>query len=114
MHRLVMNDRQFVSPLPPAVDLAWFVNYCGPSAVPREPSWSFTSNNLRLGLGDRLDPTAWESQLGLALLRQSCRASSLDRVGNWHMNVGHLRQALGYQQQALDLLESLGDRRGVG
>jgi hypothetical protein len=38
---------------------------------------------------------------------------SLDRVGNWHLNVGRVRQALEYQQEALEVLESLGDRRGV-
>jgi tetratricopeptide (TPR) repeat protein len=43
----------------------------------------------------------------------SCIARSLDRVGNWHMNTGRVRQALAYQQEALEVLESLGDRRGV-
>src|SRR5262249_53890370 len=40
-------------------------------------------------------------------------ARSLDRIGNWHMNVGRVGQALAYQRQALELLESIGDRRGV-
>jgi tetratricopeptide (TPR) repeat protein len=40
-------------------------------------------------------------------------ARSLDRVGNWHLNVGEVRQALAYQIQALELLESTGDQRGV-
>jgi DNA-binding CsgD family transcriptional regulator/tetratricopeptide (TPR) repeat protein len=40
-------------------------------------------------------------------------ARSLDRVGNWHLNVGRVRQALEHQQEALEVLESLGDRRGV-
>jgi DNA-binding CsgD family transcriptional regulator len=48
-----------------------------------------------------------------SLNEKSCIALSLDRVGNWHMNTGHVRQALAYQQQALEVLESLGDRRGV-
>ena len=40
-------------------------------------------------------------------------ARSLDRVGNWHMNTGRVRQALAYQHEALAVLESIGDRRGV-
>src|SRR5579859_4083891 len=43
----------------------------------------------------------------------SCIARSLDRVGNWHMNTGRVRQALTYQQAALEVLESVGDRHGV-
>lgn len=42
-----------------------------------------------------------------------CIARSLDRVGNWHMNTGRIMQALTYQQEALVVLESTGDRRGV-
>jgi DNA-binding CsgD family transcriptional regulator len=42
-----------------------------------------------------------------------CIARSLNRVGNWHLNVGRVRQALAYQQQALEQLEALGDRRGA-
>ena len=48
-----------------------------------------------------------------ALNDRGCVARSLDRVGNWHLNVGRVRQALECQQEALELLESLGDRRGV-
>jgi DNA-binding CsgD family transcriptional regulator len=40
-------------------------------------------------------------------------ARSLDRLGNWHLNVGRVPQALDYQRQALEVLESSGDRRGV-
>ena len=43
----------------------------------------------------------------------ACIARSLDRVGNWHLNVGEVRQALAHQRQALELLESAGDQRGV-
>jgi DNA-binding CsgD family transcriptional regulator/tetratricopeptide (TPR) repeat protein len=43
----------------------------------------------------------------------SCIARSLDRVGNWHMNTGRVLQALTCQRQALEVLESVGDRRGV-
>jgi DNA-binding CsgD family transcriptional regulator len=57
------------------------------------------------------------AELSLALARElndrGCVARSLDRVGNWHLNVGRVRKALEYQQEALELLESLGDRRGV-
>jgi DNA-binding CsgD family transcriptional regulator len=42
-----------------------------------------------------------------------CIARSLDRVGNWHMNTGRIRQALAHQQMALEVLESVDDRRGV-
>jgi predicted ATPase len=42
-----------------------------------------------------------------------CIARSLDRVGNWQMNIGKVPEALDYQRQALDVLESMGDRRGV-
>src|SRR5262249_55378015 len=34
-------------------------------------------------------------------------------VGNWHLNVGEVHQALAYQRQALELLEATGDRRGA-
>ena len=44
---------------------------------------------------------------------KSCIARSLDRVGNWHMNTGRVLRALAYQQQALELLESIDDHRGV-
>jgi DNA-binding CsgD family transcriptional regulator len=44
---------------------------------------------------------------------KGCIARSVDRIGNWHMNTGHVRQALAYEQQALELLESLDDPRGV-
>jgi len=57
------------------------------------------------------------AERSLAVARQlndrGCVARSLDRVGNWHLNVGRVRQALEYQQEGLELLESLGDRRGV-
>jgi DNA-binding CsgD family transcriptional regulator/tetratricopeptide (TPR) repeat protein len=42
-----------------------------------------------------------------------CIARSLDRVGNWHMNTGRVRQALASQQMALEVLESVDDRLGV-
>ncbi|HYW90487.1 MAG TPA: tetratricopeptide repeat protein, partial [Chloroflexota bacterium] len=48
-----------------------------------------------------------------ALDDKSCIARSLDRIGNWHMNTGRVRQALANQQEALAVLESIGDRRGV-
>ena len=48
-----------------------------------------------------------------ALGDPGCIARSLDRVGNWHLNVGRVPHALDYQRQALDVLESTGDRRGV-
>jgi DNA-binding CsgD family transcriptional regulator len=56
-----------------------------------------------------------ERSLSLAreLNDRSCIARSLDRVGNWHMNTGRIMQALAYQQEALAVLESRGDRRGV-
>jgi DNA-binding CsgD family transcriptional regulator/tetratricopeptide (TPR) repeat protein len=42
---------------------------------------------------------------------QGCIARSLNRVGNWHMNVGRVRHALVCQQEALEQLEALEDRR---
>jgi tetratricopeptide (TPR) repeat protein/DNA-binding CsgD family transcriptional regulator len=57
------------------------------------------------------------AERSLAVARElndrGCVARSLDRVGNWHLNVGRVRQALEYQQEALGVLESLGDRPGV-
>ena len=57
------------------------------------------------------------AERALAVARElndrSCIARSLDRVGNWHMNTGRVRQALAYQQEALAVLDSIGDRRGV-
>lgn len=42
-----------------------------------------------------------------------CIARSLDRLGNWHLNIGEVAQALACQSQALELLESIGDQRGL-
>jgi len=42
-----------------------------------------------------------------------CIGGSLNRVGNWHMNVGRVRAAIEHQEAALRLLESSGDDRGV-
>jgi DNA-binding NarL/FixJ family response regulator len=57
------------------------------------------------------------AERSLAVARElndrGCVARSLDRVGNWHLNVGRVRQALDCQQEALEVLESLGDQRGV-
>ncbi len=57
------------------------------------------------------------AERSLAVARElndsSCIARSLDRVGNWHMNTGRVRQALAHQQEALAVLDSTGDRRGV-
>jgi DNA-binding CsgD family transcriptional regulator/Flp pilus assembly protein TadD len=57
------------------------------------------------------------AERSLAVARElndgSCIARSLDRVGNWHMNTGRVREALAHQQEALTVLESMRDRRGV-
>ena len=40
-------------------------------------------------------------------------ANSLNRLGNWHANVGHLDEALNLHHQALDVFEELNDRVGL-
>jgi DNA-binding NarL/FixJ family response regulator len=39
-------------------------------------------------------------------------AHTLNRAGNWHMNVEHLDEALAHHREALALFEQLGDERG--
>ncbi|HZR43122.1 MAG TPA: LuxR C-terminal-related transcriptional regulator, partial [Ktedonobacteraceae bacterium] len=41
------------------------------------------------------------------------RARSLNRIGNWHLNVEQVHEALGYHQEALTIVEQLHDARGV-
>ena len=40
-------------------------------------------------------------------------AHSLNRLGNWHANVGDLGEALRHHQQALDIFQEGNDRRGL-
>jgi tetratricopeptide (TPR) repeat protein/DNA-binding CsgD family transcriptional regulator len=40
-------------------------------------------------------------------------AHSLNRVGNWHANVGNLDEALLFHRQALDVFEEVNDLRGL-
>lgn len=40
-------------------------------------------------------------------------ARSLNRVGNWHVNLDEARDGLPYHEEALSLLERLGDRPGI-
>ncbi len=40
-------------------------------------------------------------------------ANSLNRLGNWHANVGHLNEALNLHHQALDVFEELNGRIGL-
>ena len=40
-------------------------------------------------------------------------AHSLNRLGNWHANIGDLDEALQYHQQALDIFQELNDRPGL-
>jgi DNA-binding CsgD family transcriptional regulator len=42
-----------------------------------------------------------------------CVADSLNRLGNWHMNVQQTDAALDCHQRALSIFEELGDRRGI-
>jgi tetratricopeptide (TPR) repeat protein len=43
----------------------------------------------------------------------ACIADSLNRLGNWHMNVQQTDAALDSHQRALSIFEELGDRRGI-
>jgi DNA-binding CsgD family transcriptional regulator len=56
-------------------------------------------------------------QLALELARNlgdsSILAQTLNRVGNWHMNLGRVREALPYHREALALFEERDDRRGM-
>ena len=40
-------------------------------------------------------------------------AHTLNRVGNWHMNVEQPFEAIRYHNEALRLFESLGDKHGI-
>lgn len=40
-------------------------------------------------------------------------AHSLNRIGNWHLNVEHTPEALQYQREALDIFQGLNDWRGL-
>ncbi len=40
-------------------------------------------------------------------------ARTLNRLGNWHMNVEHLAEAMQCHQEALSIFESLPDKRGL-
>src|SRR6266487_4363480 len=40
-------------------------------------------------------------------------AHSLNRLGNWHLNIEQPREALGYYQQAVALFQELDDRQGL-
>jgi DNA-binding CsgD family transcriptional regulator len=44
---------------------------------------------------------------------QKALAHSLNRVGNWHLNVEHPTDAHGYHQEALGIFEKSGDKNGV-
>ena len=44
---------------------------------------------------------------------QSAIAQSLNRVGNWHLNVEQPQEALGHHQEALSIFEELHDQRGT-
>jgi tetratricopeptide (TPR) repeat protein len=43
----------------------------------------------------------------------SILGQTLNRVGNWHMNLGRAREALRHHREALDLFQALDDRRGM-
>jgi DNA-binding CsgD family transcriptional regulator len=44
---------------------------------------------------------------------RTCIADSLNRLGNWHMNVQQTDAALDCHQRALSIFEELADRRGI-
>jgi DNA-binding CsgD family transcriptional regulator/Tfp pilus assembly protein PilF len=43
----------------------------------------------------------------------SLHARSLNRIGNWHLNVEQLHEALRYHQEALTIFQERGDKRGI-
>jgi predicted ATPase/DNA-binding CsgD family transcriptional regulator len=51
--------------------------------------------------------------LAQALNDPTLHAHSLNRVGNWHLNVEQPREALHYHQEALTIFQQLGDTRGI-
>jgi len=51
--------------------------------------------------------------LSRALGDEKLIARSLNRVGNWHVNLDEPRAGLPYHEEALSLLERLGDARGI-
>lgn len=40
-------------------------------------------------------------------------ATSLNRLGNWHMNIEQLTETLGYHEEALSIFREIGDSRGI-
>jgi tetratricopeptide (TPR) repeat protein len=52
-------------------------------------------------------------ELSQAIGDDALRGHSMNRLGNWHLNVEQPLEALHYHQQALELFQALGDRRGI-
>jgi hypothetical protein len=75
--RLVLIDWQFASALPPAVDLAWLLDFAKPMEASKETALSYYRDRIADRLGRCFDPHAWEAQLRLALLGQCVRCFGL-------------------------------------
>jgi hypothetical protein len=83
--RLLLLDWQLVSRLPPAVDLAWFIDRCYnllPLTV--EDTIALYRQRLAHHLGDRYSDGWWQPQLELSLLGQFLRAGWADLYGSVH------------------------------
>ncbi len=79
--------------------------------------WQSTINLGCLWAGhDYTQAETWFRQalaLAQALNEPVLHAHSLNRIGNWHMNVDQSHEALRFHQEALDLFEQLHDARGL-
>jgi hypothetical protein len=83
--RLILLDWQLVSQLPPAVDLAWFIDRCyNLLPLPVDDAIEHYRQRLAHHLGDRYSDDWWQPQLELSLLGQFLRAGWTDLYGSVH------------------------------
>ena len=52
-------------------------------------------------------------ELARGLRDQSALAHSLNRVGNWHLNIERPQEALAHHQEALSIFQGLADQQGI-
>jgi tetratricopeptide (TPR) repeat protein len=65
---------------------------------------------------DYVQAETWFRQaliLAQSLNNPTLHARSLNRIGNWHLNVEQTQDALGYHREALSIFERLHDARGI-
>jgi len=82
----------------------------------RQTEWQLLLRMALLWAGHDFEQTRAYAEAALEqarLLDDEALAHTLNRLGNWYLNVGDFDQALRHHEQALDLFEHRGDRRGM-